>query len=74
MVEPLFQPDAGAAANRRRLLRTVRADAPDPDIIMAGEIRDLATAEMAVQAALTGHLVLSTPRTPIDAPRDYAAD
>ncbi len=35
----------------------------DPDIIMVGEIRDLATAEMAVQAALTGHLVLSTLHT-----------
>lgn len=35
----------------------------DPDIIMLGEIRDLATAEMAVQAALTGHLVLSTLHT-----------
>ena len=32
----------------------------DPDIIMIGEIRDLETAEVAVQAALTGHLVLST--------------
>ncbi|MEA3299943.1 MAG: GspE/PulE family protein [Pseudomonadota bacterium] len=35
----------------------------DPDIIMVGEIRDLATAEMATQAALTGHLVLSTLHT-----------
>jgi general secretion pathway protein E len=35
----------------------------DPDIIMIGEIRDLATAEMAIQAALTGHLVLSTLHT-----------
>jgi general secretion pathway protein E len=35
----------------------------DPDIIMVGEIRDLATAEMAVQAALTGHLVFSTLHT-----------
>ena len=32
----------------------------DPDIVMVGEIRDLETAETAVQAALTGHLVLST--------------
>ncbi|MFU8765062.1 MAG: GspE/PulE family protein [Haliea sp.] len=35
----------------------------DPDIIMVGEIRDLETAHMAVQAALTGHLVLSTLHT-----------
>jgi general secretion pathway protein E len=35
----------------------------DPDVIMVGEIRDLETAEMAVQAALTGHLVLSTLHT-----------
>jgi general secretion pathway protein E len=35
----------------------------DPDIIMIGEIRDLETAQMAVQAALTGHLVLSTLHT-----------
>ena len=35
----------------------------DPDIIMVGEIRDLETAEIAVRAALTGHLVLSTLHT-----------
>ena len=35
----------------------------DPDIIMIGEMRDLETAEIAVQAALTGHLVLSTLHT-----------
>jgi type II secretory ATPase GspE/PulE/Tfp pilus assembly ATPase PilB-like protein len=35
----------------------------DPDIVMVGEIRDRETAEMAVQAALTGHLVLSTLHT-----------
>ncbi|MBL4762047.1 MAG: type II/IV secretion system protein [Gammaproteobacteria bacterium] len=35
----------------------------DPDVIMVGEIRDLETAEMAIQAALTGHLVLSTLHT-----------
>jgi general secretion pathway protein E len=35
----------------------------DPDIIMIGEIRDLQTAEIAVQSALTGHLVLSTLHT-----------
>ncbi len=43
----------------------------DPDIIMVGEIRDLETAEMAVQAALTGHLVLSTLHTN-DAPSAVA--
>jgi general secretion pathway protein E len=35
----------------------------DPDIVMVGEIRDLETADMAIQAALTGHLVLSTLHT-----------
>ncbi|HFC30553.1 MAG TPA: type II secretion system protein GspE [Oceanospirillales bacterium] len=35
----------------------------DPDVIMVGEIRDLETAEIAVQASLTGHLVLSTLHT-----------
>jgi general secretion pathway protein E len=40
----------------------------DPDVIMIGEIRDLETAEIAVQSALTGHLVLSTVHTN-DAPR-----
>ncbi|WP_305908749.1 GspE/PulE family protein [Methylomarinum sp. Ch1-1] len=45
------------AAGIRTLMRQ------DPDIIMVGEIRDLETAEMAVQASLTGHLVLSTLHT-----------
>jgi general secretion pathway protein E len=45
------------AAAMRSILRQ------DPDIIMVGEIRDGETAEMAVQAALTGHLVLSTLHT-----------
>lgn len=45
------------AAGIRTLLRQ------DPDIIMVGEIRDYETAEMAVQAALTGHLVFSTLHT-----------
>jgi len=64
MVEPSFnqmqvQPaiDLGFAEGLRALMRQ------DPDIIMVGEIRDLETAEMAVQAALTGHLVLSTLHT-----------
>ncbi len=47
----------GFAEGIRTLLRQ------DPDIIMVGEIRDRETAEMAVQAALTGHLVLSTLHT-----------
>jgi general secretion pathway protein E len=42
-------------------LRTILRQ--DPDIIMVGEIRDLETAENAIQAALTGHLVLSTLHT-----------
>jgi len=49
--------DVGFAEGLRALMRQ------DPDIIMVGEIRDLETAEMAVQAALTGHLVLSTLHT-----------
>ena len=35
----------------------------DPDVVMVGEIRDLETAQIAVQASLTGHLVLSTLHT-----------
>jgi len=64
MIEPAFnqtqaQPalDFGFAQGLRALMRQ------DPDIIMVGEIRDLETAEMAVQAALTGHLVFSTLHT-----------
>ncbi|MDP8265424.1 MAG: ATPase, T2SS/T4P/T4SS family [Candidatus Aceula meridiana] len=45
------------ATGMRHILRQ------DPDVIMIGEIRDLETAEIAVQAALTGHLVLSTLHT-----------
>jgi len=44
-----------------RVLRSVLRQ--DPDIIMVGEIRDRETAEVAIQAALTGHLVLSTLHT-----------
>ncbi len=47
----------GFAQGVRTLLRQ------DPDIIMVGEIRDLETVQMAMQAALTGHLVLSTLHT-----------
>ena len=43
------------------LLRSILRQ--DPDVIMVGEIRDFETAEIAVQAALTGHLVLSTLHT-----------
>jgi general secretion pathway protein E len=64
MVEPAFnqmqvQPaiDLDFANGVRTLLRQ------DPDVIMVGEIRDRATAEVAIQAALTGHLVLSTLHT-----------
>jgi len=64
MIEPAFnqmqvQPVIGVdfAHGVRTLLRQ------DPDIIMVGEIRDRETADMAVQAALTGHLVLSTLHT-----------
>ncbi|HSW84643.1 MAG TPA: GspE/PulE family protein, partial [Usitatibacter sp.] len=49
--------DLTFAAGVRALMRQ------DPDIIMVGEIRDLETADMAIQAALTGHLVLSTLHT-----------
>jgi len=64
MVEPAFNQmqvqaniDLTFASGVRALMRQ------DPDIIMVGEIRDLETAEMAIQAALTGHLVLSTLHT-----------
>ncbi|MFO0123484.1 MAG: GspE/PulE family protein [Inhella sp.] len=64
MIEPAFnqtqvqqQLEFGFAEGVRALMRQ------DPDIIMVGEIRDLETAEMAVQAALTGHLVFSTLHT-----------
>jgi len=49
--------DLNFAEGLRALMRQ------DPDIIMVGEIRDLETAEMAIQAALTGHLVFSTLHT-----------
>jgi general secretion pathway protein E len=72
MVEPAFNQmqvqsniDLTFASGVRALMRQ------DPDIIMVGEIRDLETAEMAIQAALTGHLVLSTLHTN-DAPTAVA--
>jgi general secretion pathway protein E len=72
MVEPAFNQmqvqqsiDLSFAEGVRALMRQ------DPDIIMVGEIRDLETAEMAVQSALTGHLVLSTLHTN-DAPLSVA--
>ncbi|MEE8876457.1 GspE/PulE family protein [Pseudomonas helleri] len=64
MIEPAFNQmqvqaniDLTFANGVRALMRQ------DPDIIMLGEIRDLETAEVAIQAALTGHLVLSTLHT-----------
>jgi general secretion pathway protein E len=64
MVEPAFNQmqiqaniDLNFADGVKALMRQ------DPDIIMIGEIRDLETAQMAIQAALTGHLVLSTVHT-----------
>ncbi|WP_122901333.1 GspE/PulE family protein [Acinetobacter sp. B51(2017)] len=64
MLEPSFNQmqvnhaiDLGFADGIRALMRQ------DPDIIMVGEIRDQDTANMAIQAALTGHLVLSTLHT-----------
>ena len=64
MVEPAFNQmqvqnviDLDFAQGVRALMRQ------DPDIIMVGEIRDLETAEVTIQAALTGHLVLSTLHT-----------
>ena len=64
MVEPSFnqmQVQTQIGVDFESGVRTLMRQ--DPDIIMVGEIRDLPTAEMAVQAALTGHLVLSTLHT-----------
>jgi general secretion pathway protein E len=64
MVDPRFcqvqvqrQVEVSFATALRSILRQ------DPDVIMVGEIRDAETAQMAVQAALTGHLVFSTVHT-----------
>lgn len=56
-----FQVNQGAGFEFSTALRSLLRQ--DPDIIMVGEIRDQATANIAVQAALTGHLVLSTLHT-----------
>lgn len=64
MVEPAFnqmQVNHGINLNFSAGVRALMRQ--DPDIIMVGEIRDLETANMAIQAALTGHLVLSTLHT-----------
>jgi general secretion pathway protein E len=64
MVEPHFnqmQVQASIGLDFASGVRTLMRQ--DPDIIMVGEIRDHETAQMAVQAALTGHLVLSTLHT-----------
>lgn len=55
------QVHAGAGITFARGLRAILRQ--DPDIIMVGEIRDLETAEIAIQAALTGHLVFSSLHT-----------
>ncbi|MBC8211082.1 MAG: type II/IV secretion system protein [Gammaproteobacteria bacterium] len=71
-VEPLFnqmQVQHNIGVDFARGVKTLLRQ--DPDIIMIGEIRDRETAEMAVQAALTGHLVLSTLHTN-DAPSAVA--
>ncbi|MBI2426694.1 MAG: type II/IV secretion system protein [Candidatus Kerfeldbacteria bacterium] len=55
------QVDAEAGYSFARGLRSLLRQ--DPDILMIGEVRDLETAEIAIQAALTGHLVVSTLHT-----------
>ena len=64
MIEPAFnqmQVQHNIGLNFADGVRTLLRQ--DPDIIMVGEIRDVETAEMAIQAALTGHLVLSSLHT-----------
>ncbi|HCI12930.1 MAG: type II secretion system protein E [Gallionellales bacterium GWA2_60_142] len=64
MIEPAFnqmQVQHNIGLNFADGIRTLLRQ--DPDIIMVGEIRDVETAEMAIQAALTGHLVLSSLHT-----------
>lgn len=55
------QVKADIGMNFARGLRAILRQ--DPDVVMVGEIRDLETAEIAIQASLTGHLVLSTIHT-----------
>jgi general secretion pathway protein E len=64
MIEPAFNQTQVQAHLEFDFAQGLRAlMRQDPDIIMVGEIRDLPTADMAVQAALTGHLVFSTLHT-----------
>jgi len=67
MIQVQIKPDIGLTFARclRHFLRQ------DPDIILVGEVRDLETAQIAVQASLTGHLVFSTLHTN-DAPSSIA--
>ena len=67
LIQVNIRPDIGLTFDRclRSILRQ------DPDIILVGEIRDLITAEMAVQASLTGHIVFTTVHT-TDSPSTIA--
>ena len=67
LIQVDIKPEIGLTFDRclRHILRQ------DPDIILVGEIRDLVTAEMAVQASLTGHIVFTTVHT-TDSPSTIA--
>lgn len=67
LIQVNIRPEIGLTFDRclRSILRQ------DPDIILVGEIRDLVTAEMAVQASLTGHIVFTTVHT-TDSPSTVA--
>ena len=67
LIQVNIRPEIGLTFDRclRNILRQ------DPDIILVGEIRDLVTAEMAVQASLTGHIVFTTVHT-TDSPSTIA--
>jgi type IV pilus assembly protein PilB len=67
LIQVQMQPDIGLTF--AKCLRSILRQ--DPDIILVGEIRDLETAEIAVQASLTGHLVFTTLHTN-DAPSSIA--